>query len=206
MLLWMWCLVLFQGRVRTKTVKKAARVIIEKYYTRLGSDFHTNKRVCEEIAIIPSKKLRNKIAGWVLGPMLAALYRKWSRHPCCQVIDSTGIGTCEPFPCLKDFLFLSNPGAPRHSTFAGNNGPQSHVGCWLFVCVVRAVKCLWFDAGMWHIWWSASRGAQSEASPSNCRRRRERGGTTTYQRSVKAAWTRGFRQQTRTFIILSAGA
>eukprot|EP00121_Abeoforma_whisleri_P000934 Awhi_evm1s830 len=53
------------GRVRTKTVKKASKVIIEKYYTRLTLDFHTNKRICEEIADIPSKRLRNKIAGFV---------------------------------------------------------------------------------------------------------------------------------------------
>jgi small subunit ribosomal protein S17e len=51
--------------VRTKTVKKSARVIIEKYYPRLTLDFHTNKRVTGEVAIIPSKRMRNKIAGFV---------------------------------------------------------------------------------------------------------------------------------------------
>merc|ERR1712243_55304 len=53
------------GRVRTKTVKKAAKVIIEKYYTKLTLDFDINKKIIEEIALIPSKPLRNKIAGYV---------------------------------------------------------------------------------------------------------------------------------------------
>lgn len=52
------------GRVRTKTVKKSAKVIIERYYPKLTLDFETNKRVCDEIAIIASKRLRNKIAGY----------------------------------------------------------------------------------------------------------------------------------------------
>lgn len=57
-------LFLSQGRVRTKTSKRASRVLIEKYYPRLTLDFHTNKRICDEVAIIPSKRLRNKIAGF----------------------------------------------------------------------------------------------------------------------------------------------
>lgn len=62
------------GRVRTKTVKKSAKVIIERYYPRLTLDFETNKRVCDEIAIIASKRLRNKVCTcpssfpvWLLG-------------------------------------------------------------------------------------------------------------------------------------------
>lgn len=39
-------------------------MLIEKYYPRLTLDFHTNKRICDEVAIIPSKRLRNKIAGF----------------------------------------------------------------------------------------------------------------------------------------------
>eukprot|EP00252_Welwitschia_mirabilis_P024197 TRINITY_DN7083_c0_g1_i1.p1 TRINITY_DN7083_c0_g1~~TRINITY_DN7083_c0_g1_i1.p1 ORF type:complete len:142 (+),score=25.82 TRINITY_DN7083_c0_g1_i1:130-555(+) len=52
------------GRVRTKTVKKSSRQIIEKYYSRMTLDFHTNKKIVEDVAIIPSKRLRNKIAGF----------------------------------------------------------------------------------------------------------------------------------------------
>merc|ERR1719181_1167643 len=53
------------GRVRTKTVKRASRQIIEKYYSRLTMDFQTNKKIAEEVAIIPTKSLRNKIAGFI---------------------------------------------------------------------------------------------------------------------------------------------
>ncbi|KAK9471708.1 40S ribosomal protein eS17 [Dipodascopsis tothii] len=52
------------GRVRTKTVKKASKAIIERYYPKLTIDFETNKRLTDEIAIISSKRLRNKIAGY----------------------------------------------------------------------------------------------------------------------------------------------
>ncbi|KAF1982623.1 ribosomal protein S17e, partial [Aulographum hederae CBS 113979] len=52
------------GRVRNKTVKRSSRIIIERYYPRLTLDFEVNKRICDEVAIIASKRLRNKIAGY----------------------------------------------------------------------------------------------------------------------------------------------
>ena len=53
------------GRVRTKTIKKAARQIVEKYYDKLTLDFQVNKRIVAEAAETPTKKIRNKIAGFV---------------------------------------------------------------------------------------------------------------------------------------------
>merc|ERR1712071_428238 len=57
------------GRVRTKTVKKASRRIIEKYYTKLGLDFYTNARIVSEVAIVPTKHLSNQIAGFITHTM-----------------------------------------------------------------------------------------------------------------------------------------
>ena len=52
------------GRVKTKTVKRAAKVLLERHYQKLTSDFHINKRILSEVAKVPTKKLRNKIAGF----------------------------------------------------------------------------------------------------------------------------------------------
>jgi len=46
-------------------VKKAAKQIIEKHYPYLTNDFQTNKKMCDEIASIPTKRMRNKIAGFL---------------------------------------------------------------------------------------------------------------------------------------------
>jgi len=52
------------GRVRTKTIKRASKVLLEKHYQKLTSDFHINKRILSEVAKVPTKKIRNKIAGF----------------------------------------------------------------------------------------------------------------------------------------------
>ena len=53
------------GRVRTNLVKRASRKIVEQYFNKLSLDFQVNKRVVEEVALTPSKKIRNKIAGFI---------------------------------------------------------------------------------------------------------------------------------------------
>ncbi|CAO2610645.1 40S ribosomal protein S17 [Lemmus lemmus] len=57
------------GHIHTKavklhsTVKKAAWIIIKKYYMHLVKDFHTNNHVYVEIAILPGMRFHDKLAG-----------------------------------------------------------------------------------------------------------------------------------------------
>ena len=52
------------GRIKNKTVKRASREVIEKYYYKLTEDFDLNKKILDTVAEVPSKRLRNKIAGF----------------------------------------------------------------------------------------------------------------------------------------------
>ncbi len=54
------------GRIRIKTVKSVAKKIIQAYPTQIKSDFSANKLKLPELAQILSKKLRNKIAGYLV--------------------------------------------------------------------------------------------------------------------------------------------
>lgn len=70
------------------------RVIIEKYYQRLTLDFDTNKRICEEVAIIQSKRLRNKIAGFTTVSMGRRMGRQAAFHKWWRVVAAGGGDTC----------------------------------------------------------------------------------------------------------------
>lgn len=53
------------GKVRTETIKRAARELIEKFPEKFTGDYEANKLATNEVLRAPSKKLRNRIAGYV---------------------------------------------------------------------------------------------------------------------------------------------
>ena len=132
------------GRVRTRTVKKAAKVIIEKYYSRLTLDFHTNKMLCNEIAQIPSKRLRNKIAGFTThvmkriqrGPVRGIslkLQEEERERRLDYVPDESAINT-ERIEVDRDTLEMLKanglhiPGVSVHAGYrGGGDGPRGRV-------------------------------------------------------------------------------
>jgi len=53
------------GRVRTGFVKRQAESLIKKFKGQFSSKFVGNKTIVAEVAEVPTKKLRNLIAGYI---------------------------------------------------------------------------------------------------------------------------------------------
>ena len=45
--------------------RRLSEEILERHPEAFGSDFEANKKSLEELALIPSKQLRNRIAGYI---------------------------------------------------------------------------------------------------------------------------------------------
>ncbi len=53
------------GNIRTKDIKGAANSLYRSSPDKFG-DFEKNKKVINELRIIPNKRMRNKIAGYMV--------------------------------------------------------------------------------------------------------------------------------------------
>lgn len=53
------------GRVRLKPIKRIGMELWQKYRERFKESFEENKKIVDELIEYKSKKLRNKIAGYI---------------------------------------------------------------------------------------------------------------------------------------------
>lgn len=53
------------GKVRTDTVKRISRELLRRFPDRFTGDFESDKQVVNDVVITPSKRLRNRIAGYI---------------------------------------------------------------------------------------------------------------------------------------------
>jgi small subunit ribosomal protein S17e len=54
------------GKVRTELVKRISAELVEKYPRSFSQEFEQNKQFLKEIGLDVSKKLRNRIAGYII--------------------------------------------------------------------------------------------------------------------------------------------
>lgn len=53
------------GKVRTDTVKRTSREVLRRFPERFAGDFESDKQAVNELVSTQSKRLRNRIAGYV---------------------------------------------------------------------------------------------------------------------------------------------
>jgi small subunit ribosomal protein S17e len=53
------------GNIRSDKIKRTAKELVAKYHKHLSTDFEENKKLVDQLANIRSKRMRNRIAGYV---------------------------------------------------------------------------------------------------------------------------------------------
>ena len=53
------------GRIKTMQIKRKSKEILDKHSAEFKEDFVENKKQLDKVTEIPSKKLRNAIAGYI---------------------------------------------------------------------------------------------------------------------------------------------
>ncbi len=53
------------GKVRPAYIKRTARKLLQLYPDKFTDDFEHNKKVVTELTIVDSKRVRNRIAGYI---------------------------------------------------------------------------------------------------------------------------------------------
>ena len=55
------------GKVRTETIKRMAKNLLERHPDKFTADYEANKQVIDQIVDSRSKRLRNRISGYLTG-------------------------------------------------------------------------------------------------------------------------------------------
>ncbi len=53
------------GRIKTTLIKRTGKKLVKLYGDKFSKDFESNKQAMADVADIPSKKMKNIVAGYV---------------------------------------------------------------------------------------------------------------------------------------------
>ncbi|KAL6121422.1 SSU ribosomal protein S17E [Nucleospora cyclopteri] len=53
------------GKIRGKSIKNAAKLVVERHFSRISNDFENNLSVVKDVTVTQNKKTRNQLAGYI---------------------------------------------------------------------------------------------------------------------------------------------
>ena len=74
------------GNIRSQKIKRTAKELVAKYHQHLSTDFDKNKVLVNKLTNVQSKRMRNRIAGYVTRIMVQIKDGK------VQVIEKLAVG------------------------------------------------------------------------------------------------------------------